>query len=65
MDSVPGEEKSHTSNITIFESLSRNFVRAIDFLPTFYVVGTISIFVSSRWPVRWSSTKDKHAISQR
>jgi uncharacterized RDD family membrane protein YckC len=34
--------------ITIFESLSRNFVRAIDFLPTFYVVGTISIFVTSR-----------------
>jgi uncharacterized RDD family membrane protein YckC len=34
--------------ITIFESLARNFVRAIDFLPTFYVVGTISIFVTSR-----------------
>jgi uncharacterized RDD family membrane protein YckC len=34
--------------ITMFESLSRNFVRAIDFLPTFYVVGTISIFVTSR-----------------
>jgi uncharacterized RDD family membrane protein YckC len=34
--------------ITIFESLSRNFVRAIDFLPTFYVVGSISIFVTSR-----------------
>jgi uncharacterized RDD family membrane protein YckC len=34
--------------ITIFESLSRNFVRAVDFLPTFYVVGSISIFVTSR-----------------
>jgi hypothetical protein len=34
--------------ITMFESLSRNFVRAIDFMPTFYVVGTISIFVTSR-----------------
>jgi uncharacterized RDD family membrane protein YckC len=33
--------------ITMFESLSRNFVRAIDFLPSFYVVGTISIFVTS------------------
>ncbi|HEY3988982.1 MAG TPA: RDD family protein [Acidobacteriaceae bacterium] len=34
--------------ITIFESLSRNLVRIIDFLPTVYVVGTISIFVTSR-----------------
>jgi uncharacterized RDD family membrane protein YckC len=34
--------------ITIFESLSRNFVRAIDFLPAFYVVGSISIFVTHR-----------------
>jgi hypothetical protein len=34
--------------ITIFESLSRNLVRVIDFLPTFYVVGTISIFVTKR-----------------
>ena len=34
--------------ITIFEALSRNLLRAIDFLPTFYVVGTISIFVTSR-----------------
>jgi uncharacterized RDD family membrane protein YckC len=34
--------------ITIFESLSRNFVRAVDFLPSFYVVGSISIFVTSR-----------------
>jgi uncharacterized RDD family membrane protein YckC len=34
--------------ITIFEALSRNLIRAIDFLPTFYVVGTISIFVTSR-----------------
>jgi uncharacterized RDD family membrane protein YckC len=34
--------------ITIFEALSRNFVRAIDFLPTSYVVGTISIFVTRR-----------------
>jgi uncharacterized RDD family membrane protein YckC len=34
--------------ITMFESLSRNFVRAIDLLPTFYVVGTISIFVTKR-----------------
>ena len=32
--------------ITIFESLSRNLVRVIDFLPTFYVVGTISIFIT-------------------
>jgi uncharacterized RDD family membrane protein YckC len=34
--------------ITIFESLSRNLVRVIDFLPTFYVVGTISIFITKR-----------------
>ena len=34
--------------ITLFESLSRNFVRAIDFLPSFYVVGSISIFTTSR-----------------
>lgn len=34
--------------VTIFESLTRNFIRAIDFLPMFYVVGTISIFVTSR-----------------
>jgi uncharacterized RDD family membrane protein YckC len=34
--------------ITMFESLSRNLVRAIDFLPGFYVVGSISIFVTSR-----------------
>jgi uncharacterized RDD family membrane protein YckC len=34
--------------ITIFESLSRNLVRAIDFLPAFYVVGSISIFVTHR-----------------
>ena len=34
--------------ITIFESLARNFVRAIDFLPTFYVIGTISIFATAR-----------------
>ena len=34
--------------ITMFESLSRNFVRAIDFLPGFYAAGTISIFVTSR-----------------
>jgi uncharacterized RDD family membrane protein YckC len=34
--------------ITIFESLSRNFVRAIDFLPTFYAVGTISVFITKR-----------------
>jgi len=34
--------------ITIFESLSRNFVRAVDFLPVFYVVGSISIFMTHR-----------------
>lgn len=34
--------------ITMFESLARNLVRAIDFLPGFYAVGTISIFVTSR-----------------
>ena len=34
--------------ITMFESLSRNLVRAIDFLPGFYAAGTISIFVTSR-----------------
>jgi uncharacterized RDD family membrane protein YckC len=34
--------------VTIFESLTRNFVRFIDFLPAFYVVGTISIFTTSR-----------------
>lgn len=34
--------------ITMFESLARNFVRAIDFLPASYAVGTISIFVTAR-----------------
>lgn len=34
--------------ITMFESLARNLVRAIDFLPGFYVAGTISIFVTLR-----------------
>ena len=34
--------------ITMFESLARNLVRAVDFLPTFYVIGTISIFATSR-----------------
>ena len=34
--------------IIIFESLARNFVRFIDFLPALYVVGTVSIFVTSR-----------------
>ena len=34
--------------ITIFESLSRNLVRVVDFLPAFYVVGTISIFITKR-----------------
>src|ERR1700733_16123845 len=31
--------------ITMFESLSRNLVRAIDFLPGFYAAGTISILL--------------------
>jgi uncharacterized RDD family membrane protein YckC len=34
--------------VTIFESLARNLVRAVDFLPSFYVTGVISIFVTSR-----------------
>jgi uncharacterized RDD family membrane protein YckC len=34
--------------ITMFESLARNLVRAIDFLPTFYVTGVISIFATRR-----------------
>ena len=34
--------------VTIFESLSRNLVRAVDFLPALYVVGSISIFVTRR-----------------
>jgi uncharacterized RDD family membrane protein YckC len=34
--------------ITLFESLARNLVRFIDFLPAYYVVGVISIFVTSR-----------------
>jgi uncharacterized RDD family membrane protein YckC len=34
--------------ITLFESLARNLVRIIDFLPTSYIVGVISIFVTSR-----------------
>ena len=33
---------------TLFESLARNLVRFIDFLPLYYVVGVISIFVTSR-----------------
>lgn len=36
------------SGVTLFESLSRNFVCAIDFLPSFYVVGSISIFTTAR-----------------
>jgi uncharacterized RDD family membrane protein YckC len=34
--------------ITLFESLARNLVRIIDFLPTSYITGVISIFVTSR-----------------
>lgn len=34
--------------ITLFESLARNLVRIIDFLPTTYITGVISIFVTSR-----------------
>ena len=34
--------------VTFFESLARNLVRAIDMLPTFYIAGVISIFVTSR-----------------
>jgi uncharacterized RDD family membrane protein YckC len=34
--------------ITLFESLARNLVRIIDFLPTTYIAGVISIFVTSR-----------------
>lgn len=34
--------------ITMFESMARNLVRAIDALPTAYVIGTISIFVTRR-----------------
>lgn len=34
--------------ITLFESLARNLVRVIDFLPVYYAVGAISIFVTSR-----------------
>jgi uncharacterized RDD family membrane protein YckC len=35
-------------SITMFESLARNLLRAIDALPAMYVAGTISIFVTSR-----------------
>ena len=34
--------------ITMFESLARNLVRAIDFLPASYVAGVVSIFVTQR-----------------
>ncbi len=34
--------------VTLFESLARNLVRIVDFLPTFYITGVISIFVTSR-----------------
>ena len=34
--------------VTLFESLARNLVRIIDFLPTSYITGVISIFVTSR-----------------
>ncbi len=34
--------------VTLFESVARNLVRIIDFLPTSYIVGAISIFVTSR-----------------
>jgi uncharacterized RDD family membrane protein YckC len=34
--------------ISMFESLARNLVRAIDFLPASYVAGVISIFVTRR-----------------
>lgn len=34
--------------VTFFEALSRNLVRVIDMLPTFYIAGVVSIFVTSR-----------------
>jgi uncharacterized RDD family membrane protein YckC len=34
--------------VTMFESLARNLVRAIDFLPASYVAGVVSIFVTRR-----------------
>ena len=34
--------------VTLFESLARNLVRIIDFLPTTYITGVISIFITSR-----------------
>jgi uncharacterized RDD family membrane protein YckC len=34
--------------ITLFESLARNLVRFIDFLPIYYVAGVISILITSR-----------------
>jgi uncharacterized RDD family membrane protein YckC len=34
--------------ITMFESLARNLLRAIDFLPASYVAGVVSIFVTRR-----------------
>jgi len=34
--------------IGIFESMARNFVRYIDYLPSFYVVGVITMFVTKQ-----------------
>jgi uncharacterized RDD family membrane protein YckC len=34
--------------ISLFESLGRNLVRVIDFLPTLYITGVISMFVTRR-----------------
>jgi uncharacterized RDD family membrane protein YckC len=35
-------------SITFFESMVRNLIRVIDSLPTFYVIGVISLFVTKR-----------------
>lgn len=40
--------KSSGRAVTVFEAMTRNFIRAIDYLPTFYLVGMISMFADSK-----------------
>jgi hypothetical protein len=34
--------------ITLFESMSRNLIRIVDYLPSMYIVGIITILISKK-----------------
>jgi uncharacterized RDD family membrane protein YckC len=40
--------KSNGRAITVFEAMTRNFLRMIDMLPTAYLVGMVTIFIDSK-----------------